>query len=229
MSFEPETGTTFSGANRLAPNGRRLGALTISTLEDRAIAACLSGLSLNSRRCYLARIRAWQRWSDDTNGLSDRTPFDREHVKQHIRALELYGASPQVQNQTIAALKRLASEAAELGWLDHQTAAQIERIKSKKILGIRTGRWLTAAQSTALIRSIDRSTKQGRRDAAVLALLLGCGLRRAEACLLTVDQIRPHNDKTLLVNLVGKGGRVRSVGVPGWAAQILEQWRKDLK
>lgn len=195
-------------------------------LQTRAIRAALSGLALHSRRIYQSRIQRYIDWSN--GGTKWGVILDRESVKAWMRAQELSGASAQVRNQSLAALKRLAAEAAELGWIDPNQAAQIARIKAKRITGIRTGRWLSTAQSRELIEECDRTTPTGRRDAAVLALLLGCGLRRAEVCSLTLDHLRWHNDKLILTNLIGKGGRVRSVAVPVWAAQLIQEWIEDL-
>ena len=154
------------------------------TLQDRAIEAALSGLSENTRACYASRLRHWLCWHNDQ-------PFDRESVQRYLRHLEVgTNASAQVRNQTLAAIKRLAREASELAWIDYQTAQQIQSIRVKQTVGIRTGKWLSAAQVVALLNAPDRTTIQGKRDACVLALLAGCGLRRNEACELKVGQVK---------------------------------------
>ena len=191
-------------------------ALAIET----AIASALSGLAPATRRVYRAHILRWQLWSANT--LLDRTT-----VKAYMRALELQSASAQVRNQALAALKRLAYECAELGWVEPAVSAQIQSIKSKRTSGVRTGKWLTVTQAAALLQAPDRTTLIGRRDRAILALLLGCGLRRAEACALTADQVVLMDGRTILMNVIGKGGRVRSVAVPAWAAQIINEWVKE--
>ena len=166
------------------------------------------------------RIRCYMRYSPDR--------LDRETVKRYIQHLEIDGASAQVRNQALAAIKRLASESAELGWIDQAAAMQIERIKSKRVHGIRTGRWLTSAQCGALLQSIPRDTAQGHRDGAVIALLLGCGLRRSEATALRMDHVQRHNGRIMLTNITGKGDRVRSVLVPIWAGAMIEYWITEL-
>jgi site-specific recombinase XerD len=195
-------------------------------VTKRIVESALSGLSLASRRVYGSRIRQWLAWARGS-------PLNRENVKSYLRTLETEGASAQVRNQTLAALKRLASESCESGWIDHESAGRITTIKSKKISGVRTGRWLSVSQAIGLMQAPDRTCVAGRRDAAALALLLGCGLRRAEACALTLDQIElkendSGSDRMFLVNLVGKGGRTRTIQVPGWAADRILEWRKDL-
>ena len=58
----------------------------------------------------------------------------------------------------------------------------------------------------------------------MLGLLLGCGLRRSELVELEVNQIRLLQDRWVIFNLVGKGGRVRTVPVPKWVKQGVDEW-----
>lgn len=198
-------------------------ALTVQSSVERVIAAAMNGTSSATRRAYESRIAQWLTWQNGPPRL------DRENVKKYLRSMELRECSAQVQNQALAALKKLSHEAGELGWIDANDAAQILKIKSKKILGIRTGTWLSADQAKSLLRALNRTNPAGKRDGAVIALLLGCGLRRAEACSLETAQIQQIHGRTIIVNLVGKGNRIRSVAVPDWAAQLLEEWKKELQ
>jgi integrase len=193
-----------------------------SDLATRAVETALSGLAPNSRRVYAARIREYLAWSHNAG-------LDRESVKAWMRSLELAGATAQVRNQGLAALKRLAAECGETGWMELGTAQRIGTLRQKRAQGVRIGRWLNIEQAAQLLAAPDCTTIHGRRDAAVLALLLGCGLRRAEACALEVEQIRTNPDgSTILANLMGKGNKIRSVSVPGWAARLIEEWRKEI-
>ncbi len=144
-----------------------------------------------------------------------------------MRSLELAAASAQVRNQALAALKKLSCEAAELAWIDQTAAAQIGRIKARRITGTRSGKWLTRDQAQRLLQAPDRTTVQGRRDSVVLALLLGCGLRRDEAVRLTAAQCVAMDGRMVLRNVEGKGGRIRSVSVPRWAQTTIEKWLKE--
>ena len=192
-----------------------------SDLIDRAVSTALAGLASTSRRVYSAHIARYLAWCD-------RSRLDRELVKHYVRSLETNGASAQVRNQALAALKRLAIESADLGWIEQSTAAQISTIKSRKTQGIRAGRWLETAQVVSLFETCDRSTLQGRRDAAVFALLIGCGLRRSEACGLETAQLIAEHGRMVITNLIGKGGRIRSIAVPEWAAQLIEEWEREI-
>ena len=60
----------------------------------------------------------------------------------------------------------------------------------------------------------DTQTLQGKRARALLVLLMGCGLRRSEAAVLRWEQIQQREGRWAIVDLVGKGQRLRSVAVP---------------
>src|SRR6185312_5792313 len=85
----------------------------------------------------------------------------------------------------MSAVRKLAAEAADNGLLAPELAAGIARVKSAKSIGIRTGNWLSARQAQTLLNAPDVCTLRGVRDRAIIAVLLGCGLRRSEVAALT--------------------------------------------
>ena len=93
-----------------------------------------------------------------------------------------------------------------------------------KKLGVRLGNWLTAEQGQALWQAPDRERLKGKRDRALLALLLACGLRRHEAVALTLNHLQQREEHWAIVDLMGKGGHVRTVPVPDWVKSELEVW-----
>lgn len=95
--------------------------------------------------------------------------------------LEARRLSASTINLRLAAVRRLAFEAANSGLLSPELAAGIQRVKGAKKLGVRLSNWLTVDQCRSLLQAPDRRTLKGRRDRAILAILLGCGSRRAEA------------------------------------------------
>jgi hypothetical protein len=76
-----------------------------------------------------------------------------------------------------------------IGLLSTDLAAGIRRVKGVKKLGVRLGNWLTAEQGQALWQAPDQQRLKGKRDRAMLALLLACGLRRHEAVALRLDHL----------------------------------------
>lgn len=124
----------------------------------------------------------------------------------------------------LAAVRRLAYEAADSGLLSPELAAGIRRVKGAKKLGVRLGNWLTAEEARCLWQSPGTQTLKGKRDRALLAILLGCGLRRRELTELTLDLLQRREDHWAIVDLVGKGGHIRTVPVPEWVKQTLDDW-----
>jgi integrase len=153
-----------------------------------------------------------------------RPAFARAAVQAHRAALEKKGYSPATINQRLAAIKKLAREAAANGLLDPVMAAGIQQVSGARQQGTRAGNWLSQAQAEALINLPDAGTLRGKRDRAILALLVGCGLRRAEACALTTDHIQQRDGRAVIVDLRGKHGRIRSVPVPAWVEEAVDAW-----
>jgi len=87
----------------------------------------------------------------------------------------------------------LAYEASDAGLLSPELAAGIRRVKGVKKLGVRLGNWLTAEEARRFCQAPDASTLNGKRDSAMLATLLGCGLRRRELADLTAGGTLGHS------------------------------------
>ena len=118
----------------------------------------------------------------------------------------------------------MAYEAADCGLLSADLAAGIRRVKGVKKLGVRLGNWLTAEQGITLWQAPDRERPKGKRDRALLSVLLACGLRRHEVAELAVDHLQQRDGHWAIVNLSGKGGHVRTVPVPDWVYCELSTW-----
>jgi site-specific recombinase XerC len=127
------------------------------------------------------------------------------------------------QSVRLAAIRRIAYEAADTGLLSPELVAGIRRVKGIKRLGQPVGNWLTAQQRRLLLSS-EGETLRGKRDRAMLALLLGCGLRRSELVTLKSDQIQQREDHWVIVDLVGKGRHIRTVPIPWWVKADLDTW-----
>ena len=119
---------------------------------------------------------------------------------------------------------KLATEAVDNGLLVPETGAAIGRVKGARRHGARTGNWLTRAQAEQMLALPDQATSKGKRDRALLCLLLGCGLRREELALLTVEHIQLRDARWVIVDLSGKGQRVRTVPMPSWTKHAIDQW-----
>jgi integrase len=145
-------------------------------------------------------------------------------VLRYRSYLEARLLAPGTVNLRLGAVRRLAYEAADSGLLSSDLAAGIRRVKGVRNLGMRLGNWLTVEQSLALWQAPDVEKLKGKRDRALLALLLACGLRRHEAVALKLEHLEQREDHWAIVDLKGKAGHVRTVPVPGWVMEQLRVW-----
>jgi len=186
-----------------------------SALIPLATNACASPAT---KSAYAGALRAFFAW------LPAGFPLSPNTVQVYRGYLSEEGKGAGSINMAMAAIKCLAREAASNGLMDQALADGIGRVRGVKILGTRAGNWLDADTARRLLALPDRATLQGRRDAAVLALVLGCGLRRAEAAGIEVQHVQPRDGRTLLVDFEGKGRRVGTVVMPVWAAAEVRGW-----
>ncbi len=186
----------------------------------------LAGLALagiaspNSRRAYAQAVRdflAW--WQADRRG-----PLSKLLVEAYRAELEARGLAPSTANIRLSAIRKLVNTAAGAGLIAPALAAAIGQVRGVRKLGARAGNWLTREQASALLRAPDPATLKGKRDRAVLGLLIGCGLRRAELAALDVAAIQQREARWVVIDLVGKGRRVRTVPVPAWVKVLVDNW-----
>jgi len=102
--------------------------------------------------------------------------------------------------------------------------AGIVRVKGVKTIGVRVGNWLSLRQAQNLLSAPDITTMKGLRDRAMLAVLLGCGLRRSEVAGLKFAHIQQRDGRWCVVDLVGKHGRVRTTPMPAWVKVAIDAW-----
>jgi integrase len=207
------------------PSSRRRRSSTKSVLRlpdlEHAKAAVLNSLnSVDAKRGYGHAIDELVDWYCS----EPRLAFNRIVVLRHRSHLESRQLAPGTINLRLGAVRRLAYEAADCGLLSADLAAGIRRVRGVKKLGMRLGNWLTPEQGHALWQAPDCQRLKGKRDRALLALLLACGLRRHEAVALRLDHLQQREEHWAIVDLVGKGGHVRTVPVPDWVRDELDDW-----
>ena len=183
--------------------------------------AALAGVPSEKSKClYSGCLDHFYRWYF----LEPRPPFGKTVVQEYRTALEIEGYAPSTVAIHIASLRKLAEEAADNGLLDRQISAGVCRVRGPRRLGRKLGNWLGIVESEALICAPDTTTLKGVRDQAILSVALGCGLRRSEIAVLTLDHLQVRDSKWLIADLVGKHRRVRTVPVPDWVKLSLDLW-----
>lgn len=118
----------------------------------------------------------------------------------------------------------LPSGSLDTGLLSPELVGGIRRVKGVKSLGVRVGNWLTLEQAQALVAANSSDTLIGKRSAAILALLLGCGLRRSEVVALEHEHIQSRDGHWVILDLIGKGRHIRTVPVPVWVKAAIAGW-----
>jgi len=197
--------------------------LCLPDLEHAKSAVLNSLSSPESRRSYEFAIQNFVHWYCS----EPRLALNRIVVTRYRMQLEQLHLAPSTINQRLAAVRRLAYEASDAGLLSPEFAAGIRRVRGVKQLGVRLGNWLTAEQGRALVEAPSAQTRRGKRDRAILAVLLGCGLRRSELVHLKVEDVQQREDHWAIVDLVGKGGHVRTIPVPGWVKNRMDDWMRE--
>ena len=192
-------------------------------LPDLALAkaAVLNTLtSVSARRSYEHAITEFVDWYCS----EPRLALNRVVVLRYRMHLEQLQYAASTINLRLAAVRRLAYEAADSGLLSPELAAGIRRVKGVRRLGVRIGNWLTAKQARTLLDSPFSEMLRGKRDRAMLAVLVGCGLRRGELLGLTIEDVQQREEHWVIADLLGKAGHVRTVPMPAWVKCAVDDW-----
>src|SRR5580658_8760172 len=173
-----------------------------------------------TKRVYNMALDEFLAWFQQ----APRPGFTKATVSAWRVSLEARGLGSSSIIIRMSAIRKLAAEAADNGLLAPELAAGIARVRSAKSVGIRMGNWLSLKQAQALLNTPDISTLRGLRDRAILAVLLGCGLRRSEVAALTFAHLQQRDGRWCIVDLVGKHGRVRTAPMPTWVKVAIDAW-----
>src|SRR5213082_1263457 len=125
--------------------------LKLPDLELSKSAVLNSLVSSSSQRSYDHAIREFIEWYCS----EPRLAFNKAVVTRYRIFLEQAHYASSTVNLRLAAVRRLAYEAADAGLLSPDLAAGIRRVKGVKKLGVRIGNWLTAEQGHPLWQAPD--------------------------------------------------------------------------
>lgn len=128
-------------------------------------------------------------------------------------------------NLRLCAIRKMCKKA----WLakaitleDHERLKHINNIKSHIV---RVGTWLTKEQMQQLLDApLNKPGLKCSRDRAMLAVMMGCGVRREELCSLTPEHFRRVKGCWTIADLLGKGNKTRTIPMGDWCASLLQTW-----
>jgi integrase len=146
----------------------------------------------------------------------------RQHVAAiRARLLDRYGLA--AARTTLAALRGVLKEAWRVGLMtaeDYHRTADVEGVKGS---AYPRGRHVSPGELLALVSALKADqTPSSSRDAALLAVMAGGGLRRAEVAALELADF--DSATGLLVVRCGKGRKARSVPLRNGARQAVLDW-----
>ena len=161
------------------------------------------------------------------------TAEHRDAIRGHLMERYEEGArrrgrrrsNPESVNNRLTAWRQVLKHAWDKGLMtaeDYQRAANVRQMKGQRQ---KKRRFVPEENLAKVFRccALDPNRAAGARDAALLALLFGCGLRRFEAIGLLLDDIDMRPDGWL-VTVVGKRNKERTVGVPIGTAAFVRDW-----
>jgi integrase len=171
--------------------------------------------SIHSKRNYAKAL-------DDLFAFCASRPLSRALLMEYRTTMD--HLSPSTINVRLSAIRKLVGEARRNGMIGFEEAANLTDIPNVRQKGTRLGNWLTREQAKELLAVPDRSTLKGKRNYVIIALLVGCALRRQELASLTIEDIQLREGRWVIIDLRGKGGRIRAVAVPIWIKQAIDTW-----
>ncbi|NJM39665.1 MAG: site-specific integrase [Anaerolineae bacterium] len=184
----------------------------------------VNGLSSkHTKRAYQRDIEDFLEWWQDTAG---GRPLNKAALDAYRALQHKHGRGEAAINRNLSAVRRFISDAVDNNLIDPRDAESAKRVKNFKQRGQRQGRWLTLAELKALIQAPSKDTLRGRRDCAALALLAGAGLRRNELSSVNFEHIQQREGRWVIVDLVGKGAKKRTVPIADWVHAGVFAWRE---
>lgn len=151
----------------------------------------------------------------------------RHHIQAVLGMLSDSDRAPATINTYLAALKGVALEAWTMKQIDTDSFQHIKQVRSVRGSRLPKGRALDKHEVRALFSTCERDrSSMGLRDAAILGVLLGCGLRRSEIVALDMENVVTR-DRSLRV--LGKGNKERISYVPDGAWKRLTQWVEEVR
>jgi site-specific recombinase XerD len=173
-----------------------------------------------TRRAYQADIADFQAFA----GIDAPAQFRliaRGHVLAWRKSLELRACSPATLRRKLAALSSLFEYLCERNAVATNPVKGVKRPKVESNEGKTPA--LSDAQARQLLAAPDIATLKGKRDRAILAVLLYHGLRRAELCSLSRRDIEQRRGVVHL-RIEGKGSKIRYVPLHPLAAAAIQDY-----
>jgi len=94
-----------------------------------------------------------------------------------------------------------------------------------KIRRKKESEFLTEAEASLMLHCVDMRNLEGKRDVAILYLMLNTGVRKAEICSLKVGDIKEYRNQKVL-DILGKGEKHRRIALKPEILDLLRDYWK---
>ena len=186
-----------------------------------------AGLYLIGRRSSLSRSAGFSVLNTVARLLGQEdiqsTPWHliRDYEMHLLRSALAERYAPATANKMLSIVRSVLGQAWKLGMMDTDAYQRAVAVPSIPGTRLPAGRTLEPAQIRALFEACGEAGPQAARDAALLAILLGCGLRRTEAARLDIE----HLDRTeATLRVIGKGNHERVAPMSAGVRTALDAW-----
>lgn len=144
---------------------------------------------------------------------------------QYLKSLSDRKMKPATIKAKFSQLRRFFQWGVSVGLIDHTLLTQIQGVKVPESSGSKAHHWLSQEQMQKLLNAPDVTTALGRRDKILLALLMGCALRRSEVVNLKWGNIVQHGSAWVFENISRKHHRMQAyIPIPEWVMKIILQY-----
>lgn len=174
-----------------------------------------------SRKCMASKLNRFAQYFGYQSLVEcDWSQMKPEHILEFLTMQ--HWESERTFNCYLSCLKSVAKSAWQVELMPRETLDRIQAIKQHRVYREQPGRAIDFEESHKLFTAFEGFNKtKVIRDRAILALLLGCGLRRAEVANLKQNQLKLKEDR---IQLIGKGNKERSVYLTAAVKSFLDDW-----
>jgi len=185
----------------------------------------LAGFTDDSARTMRAALDSVADILTDGKIAADKLAW-HELRSNHVTALRgrmLRYYAPATSRRYLSAVRGVLKEAWRLELIDRDTMERTVDVAPVRGRREQRGRAVSREELQAVFRTCAKDDNQavGARDAAILALLYGSGLRRAELAGLAIDDIAWKDGS---VRVLGKGNKQRTVFMPAGTVAAVRAW-----
>ena len=185
------------------------------------ISEAVSGLqSTHTRRAYTRDMQDFVDWLRTQGPVQ----LNKATVSRYKDWLVSHGRGETAINRALSAIRMMLRSAADNNHIDQRDAESAAKVRGIKRPGTKSGNWLTLDEASELLNAPDDAKMRGKRDRAILAALIGAGLRREELSGLTVEHIQQREGRWCIVDIRGKRNKVRTIPVAAWVKTLIDRW-----